>query len=815
MAIPLKINNAGGTEIKQFTTAEENYIAYQIGLHLAADSANGDGTITSNTSHTSIGSYTNTFFNEAVGTHPSTSITSGSTTTTVYQNQTSAIETDSDIETPLMWVNSGGETGFKQMPTADLNAAVDRYISTIFTNDYPGTFKLASSSPGPDYSVHLSSVFTDTRTDGTAIAYNIYRRDSYTAPTAVRPLYVRDNGGFDGIQAMADRQIKYSFGQRAKTRIGASKIGTYQLRTSAQGAPTDPGTWVAAGAATDTKQTTADVVYVRDSTTNFATQYTKNYTSTYSTSYVEAYIADYEKTFTSQYERLYTQGYNVSYLDGLPLTVLGMDPKVYTGPGPSYYVAVEDYVTDYEKAFIPGGLTTSVYSGSSLYYVNTEYTSTQVYTNSSFADPAGTYLNTQIYINALYNDFGQQVIQYGRARQYTNTQMPTFSPFVDGPTGITIAPGGPNSSGYVNTFDGPGYIPDDTLYEKSFTAIYQVDYLNIYIGKYDRTAFYVSGAGTFTGGALTYDNFYSGGDVYVKDYTGQYQPPVYNRGYQLDVITRVLNYTNRYTGTGPGLAYTGSSVYQSLQPTNRSYINFARYTTVLDRFYQGSVGTGLNRNYQTLVSYVSPGPLQPQNYIGAPANYTGAGASQFFQTQYALTFVTANFYSAVYTVGTGNYTGADPAQAVGYTGIVNYVANYQATSTRQYQQLYQQVYTAPGGYLSDYAGDTPGVFYNISYLSVFDPPEYNTVFTRQYTGGFAVTNYVGSYQIDYQGLYESIYTNVFLNSYISNYDNTFDNFFDAQYQQDYLGNFEGNFAGETIQAGNQTEETYTLYVRIG
>ncbi len=813
MAIPLKINNAGGTEIKQFTTAEENYIAYQIGLHLAADSANGDGTITSNTSHTSIGSYTNTFFNEAVGTHPSTSITSGSTTTTVYQNQTSAIETDSDIETPLMWVDSGGETGFKQMPTADLNAAVDRYISTIFTNDYPGTFKLASSSPGPDYSVHLSSVFTDTRTDGTAIAYNIYRRDSYTAPAAVQPLYVRDNGGFDGIQAMADRQIKYSFGQRAKTRIGASKIGTYQLRTSAQGAPTDPGTWVAAGAATDTKQTTADVVYVRDSTTNFATQYTKNYTNTYSTSYVEAYIADYEKTFTSQYERLYTQGYNVSYLDGLPLTVLGMDPKVYTGPGPSYYIAVEDYVTDYEKAFIPGGLTTPVYSGSSLYYVNTEYTSTQVYTSSSFADPAGTYLNTQIYINALYNDFGQQVIQYARFRKYTNTQMPTFSPFVDGPTGITIAPGGPNSSGYVNTFDGPGYIPDDTLYQKSFTAIYQQDYLNIYIGKYDRTAFYVSGAGTFTGGALTYDNFYSGGDVYVKDYTGQYQPPTYTTNYVRDVVTRVVYYTIQYAGTIQ-TAYTRGANFVGTGTQNNYYNSFARYIVVGSRFYQGSTGTS-SRNffYQTNVNYTRSTPTT--NFYVSTLSYTGSGPTVNYLQQYSVQFITPNFYTNVYVEGTGNYTSASPDQAVNYTGIVNYVANYQATSTRQYQQLYQQVYTAPGGYLSDYAGDTPGVFYNISYLSVFDPPEYNTVFTRQYTGGFAVTNYVGSYQIDYQGLYESIYTNVFLNSYISNYDNTFDNFFDAQYQQDYLGNFEGNFAGETIQAGNQTEETYTLYVRIG
>lgn len=810
MAIPLKINNAGGTEIKQFTTAEENYIAYQIGLHLASDSANGDGTITSNSSHTSIGSYTNTFFNEAVGTHPSTSITSGSTTTTVYQNQTSAIETDSDIETPIMWVDSGGETGFKQMPAADLNAAVDRYISTIFTNDYPGTFKLASSSPGPDYSVHLSSVFTDTRTDGTAIAYNIYRRDSYTAPTAVRPLYVRDNGGFDGIQAMADRQIKYSFGQRAKTRIGASKIGTYQLRTSAQGAPIDPGTWVSAGAATDTKQTTADVVYVRDSTTNFATQYTKNYQNDYATSYVEAYIADYEKTFTSQYERLYTQGYNVSYLDGLPLTVLGMDPKVYTGAGQNY-IAVEGYVTNYNKAFVPGGVLNAFYVGGTNYYVNTEYTSTQVYTSSSFADPAGTYLNTQIYINALYNDFGQQVIQYGSPQEYQNTLMPSFASFVDPASGQTLT----TSSGYINTFDGAGYIPDNTLYEKSFTAIYQTDYLNIYIGKYDRTAFYVSGAGTFTGGALTYDIFYSGGGVYVKDYTGQYQPPVYNRGYQLDVITRVAYYTGQYSGAVE-INYTGNSNYAALVTGAGYYITFARYTIESPRFYAGSTGTRtITQRYQRSIYYTGIGPPVTLNYAGPAAVYAGAGPSLFYLTQYQLDFIgQINYYSADYVVGTGNYTGVDPAQAVGYTGIINYVANYQATSTRQYQQLYQQVYSL-AGYQTDYAGDTPGVFYVASYLSIFDPPEYSSDFTRSYTGGFAVTNYVGSYEISYQGLYENIYTNVFLNSYIVNYDNTFANFFDAQYQQDYLGNFEGNFAGETIQASNQTEETYTLYVRIG
>jgi hypothetical protein len=812
MAIPLKINNAGGTEIKQFTTAEENYIAYQIGLHLAADSANGDGTITSNSSHTSIGSYTNTFFNEAVGTHPSTSITTGSTTTPVYQNQTSAIETDSDIETPIMWVDSGGETGFKQMPTGDLNAAVDRYISTIFTNDYPGTFKLASSSPGVDYSVHISSAFTDTRTDGTSIAYNIYRRDSYTAPTAIRPLYVRDNGGFDGIQAMNDRQIKYSFGQRAKTRIGASKIGTYQLRSSAQGAPTDPGTWVTAGAATDTKQTTSDVVYVRDSTTNFATQYTKNYTNSYDTSYVEAYIADYEKTFTSQYERIYTQAYNVSYIDGLPLTVLGMDPKVYTGVGPNYYVAVEGYVADYEKAFIPGGLTTPVYAGSSIYYVNTEYTSTQVYTNSSFADPAGTYLNTQIYINALYDDFGQQVVQYGRARMYTNTQMPTFSPFVDGPTGITISPGDPNSSGYINTFDGPGYIPDDTIYDRSFTALYQSVFVAYYVGNYEKSLIYNNAGTLYSAGPVIYDSTgFQQTVIYTKQYTGQYQPPVYIGQYDRNVITRQVYYTGGYAGAVQ-IAYTRGVSYQGVIVRNDTYTAFARYSTLAPRFYQGSVGTGNLRSYQISLTYTRSSNIA-QFYL-TNVVYSGNGPELLYTQRYTKEFLTTNFYEEGYVTGTGNYTSASPAQIGNYTTILYYLGSYSATALETFQNFYAPIYSGQS-YLGDYAGDTPGVSYDISYLSVFDPPEYNTVFTRQYTGGFAVTNYAGSYTIDYQGLYENIYTNVFLNSYISNYDAVFDNFFYAQYQQDYLGNFEGNFAGETIQASNQTEETYTLYVRIG
>ena len=78
MATPLKLRDGDGN-IQELTIAEENYLTYLIGLHLAADSANGIGGITTNSGDTSIGIYTDTFFNEPVGTHPSTSISSGST----------------------------------------------------------------------------------------------------------------------------------------------------------------------------------------------------------------------------------------------------------------------------------------------------------------------------------------------------------------------------------------------------------------------------------------------------------------------------------------------------------------------------------------------------------------------------------------------------------------------------------------------------------------------------------------------------------------------------------------------------------------
>lgn len=836
MATPLKINNVGGTEIKEFTTAEENYIAYQIGLHLATSSSIGAYNITTNASHDSVGDFTNTFFNEPVGTHPSTSITSGSTTTTIYQNLNVAIETDSDVLSPIMWVDSGGQTGFKQMPDADLNSAVDRYISTIFTNDYPGVFKLASSSPGPDYSVHLSSVFTDTRTDGTSVAYNIYRRDSFSAPTTVRPLYVRDDGGFDGIQAMTDRQIKFSFGQRAKTRVGASKIGTYQLRTSAQGAPTDPGTWVSAGSATDTKQTTADVEYTRDSTTAFA----RNYTNTYTKNYTAVYTKPYTGVFTSPYARNYTGVFTSNYQRAYTGVFQSNYTKEYTGVFTSNYTAAytgvfaTNYATNYTGVF--NANYTKRYTGN---YNRAFLTNYQKYYTSVFLNTFNTNYTKNYDIFYTRNYAPNYTSDLAYQKMYTNVYAGTYTTIevnrgmYTGPTDqysrlLPGGPAGPNTS-------------------------YLVGYQRIYTGT--RTYQRVTGVYTSTyflgpGGFLTYSGGLGGGDVYpfgaISFFIGPSFPNIAQ--YLLSYSRPPLSYQadDYYTGTGLGqftngmIGYSGAALYINA-PTfyeSGSYLG--------DRpplFYSGSARSNLLAQYQgpqgTPYNIINPDGsvyLGPAQYYGSPivSNYTEpVYFERFYSHRYAADVPIAyeqTFYTKQYEV---LFTGQDFRPLTFYTGT-SYARAYLLRYDRAYAGTYTNQYTS--GFLTNYQRaytfqyiSVTDVAYQTSYTHV-DTINYqraythvdNIAYARAYTHVDTI-NYVGTYThidtIDYAKAYTHVDTINYSTAYthVDNvpYTSIFTNTFNAQYQTDYIGNFIGNFAGETIQSGSQTEETYTLYVRIG
>ena len=304
MSVPIKLSDTNGN-LKEMTTTEEAYLSYQAGLHLAAQAQTAVAALTtSNSSSTNIGTYSNTFFNQAIGTHPGSGISTGTTNTVLYQKSGTPATNGGDFHRPITWDDDN--TATDEFTDANMNTLLARLSAVVFANNYPGTYKLASSTPGSDYDEHLADVFTDTQaSNGSTITHSIWQRQTMTAPTAVRPVKIKnDDSSFDGLQEMDDAEIKHTFGTwlRKYTMAAANNIGAYQLRSSASGVPSATGTWQAQGTATDTKKTTSDVNY----SAAYSGTYAGTYSSDYSGTYAGTYSADYSGTYAGTYSADYT-----------------------------------------------------------------------------------------------------------------------------------------------------------------------------------------------------------------------------------------------------------------------------------------------------------------------------------------------------------------------------------------------------------------------------------------------------------------------------------------------------------------------------
>ena len=62
---------------------------------------------------------------------------------------------------------------------------------------------------------------------------------------------------------------------------GTKGVGTYILNSSATGAPSETGTWVAKGTATDTRHTTTDTDYTQDFVGTFEQDFVGTFTGTF------------------------------------------------------------------------------------------------------------------------------------------------------------------------------------------------------------------------------------------------------------------------------------------------------------------------------------------------------------------------------------------------------------------------------------------------------------------------------------------------------------------------------------------------------
>ena len=312
-----KLFNASG-DLDVMTTAEEYYAAYQAGTWLATNLTSSiPGAITVGTAvspERSVGTFTNTFFNENVGTHPASSITSGTTDTTLKQTNPSYDPTAlTNFRRPVTWDVVTG--GLKELTDAEMNTVCDRLLAYIMVNEWHGAnMRIATSTPA-DYTSLEGNFASDTQSgDGTVTNYTIYKKTgAVTAPTAARPIYLKratyPSGTYQGVAEMTDTEIQETFGSWIATRMVAAddQVGRYLLTTSTPAGLGYSGTWQSRGTMTDTKDTTSEVDYSAD----YIGTYTRVSTGDFTGNFIGNYVGETDYTFT--YQRTTTTNFSATY----------------------------------------------------------------------------------------------------------------------------------------------------------------------------------------------------------------------------------------------------------------------------------------------------------------------------------------------------------------------------------------------------------------------------------------------------------------------------------------------------------------------
>ena len=280
---PLKYKS--GSDVQEITTAEHNYLAYLAGLELETASGTYSESVLGSLGKTnqggtdlSIGTFTNTRRDGDVGEYSSSALNITTTNTIVYQQDATYSE-PSNFRHPLYQHEVSNLTRIQEFNDADQLELGETLAGIIYANNYPGTFKIATSTPSGGYTVAVSNFLQDTRADGTT-NYNLYQRTSMTAPTEIDLMAVArgtsspfnaKTGTYKGLIVMSDAHRKETAKaclDRYLSTITSSvkPIGSYLIRTSA---PSETGTWVEKGTILDKRNEVAEETVGSSNTTTY------------------------------------------------------------------------------------------------------------------------------------------------------------------------------------------------------------------------------------------------------------------------------------------------------------------------------------------------------------------------------------------------------------------------------------------------------------------------------------------------------------------------------------------------------------------
>lgn len=702
--IPLKILNSSG-DLKQLTSLEEELFVNEGGLALVGeyDSVGarygGSLTVTNTANDSDIGSYTDTFFTSPVGTHPGTSISSGSTTTTLRQMTDSVYELPfTGIVENLIVADSNGD--LHDMDSASYNELSKRVNEIVQTQEGVGTFRLSATAPSSEYEKWIDTVFTDTLVNGGNTDYHIWRKFTINVdPEAYYPIKRTGDNTFQEMTASEVGEVGNGMIQQGFFLNG---VGAYELRSDSDGAPTASGTWEARGTALDTKNTIQDVQYatVQYTSPQFSRQYTGQYAGTFINNRNSVVPQNFVGVRQINYagQRFYSSTF-VGVRSG-PVDFAGTRPNAQNFVGQRTFTGSRAFAgaRNYAGNFTSNFLGSRNYAG-------------------TFESAPANFLGERTFLGSRQANFlGIRFFSGSRnfsgLRQFVGTDIYLGVRFYSGSRVFT--PQFSGSRSYTGNFTGG----NATYTVTSSTGV------RVFVGFYPFGEFDFVGTRQFIDGVTP-------GQQGIP--VGQ---PTANTGY-----TGTRNFSGQRTYTTSsnthfsGASYTGVRSFQHVNPGGLPDSNFIAFTGPAQ--YTG--GT----------QYFSPIPWL-QQFTSSPIDFLGPVAQNFVGTRNFLG--TRNFagnrdYSAQFGVayaGVRSYSDQYTGTGLNFTGDVTFAGVRNFASTFVGVRSFTDNFVGTRSYTGNFIGPTTQTF--LGSRTVL----YTGYYTGQYTGQYTST-YTSQYSNQYTG----------------------------------------------------------------
>ena len=865
MTVPLKLkDSAAPTELQVFSSTEENYLAYLAGQHMAGYANGTPGTLSTTNTGNLVGTLTDTSFDSAVGTGGGGSLlTIGTTTTSLYQAAGSisdaTIRSSSDFRLPVMQRDSdNGQRVIREMNDSDMDSLITRIRSRVFTSDYPSTYRLGSSTPTGSWTTSISNLATDTRTDGTSVGYNIYRKTNDTSPTKVLPFSIKrasgSTGAYGGLQLMTDQQVRQTFADYLRNKIASevssNGIGSYKIYPSGT-TPTGqglPGTWAAKGTATDTRQVVSDVNYTRARSSTYSKLRTSTYSAAYARTRSSTFLNHTDATRTSSYTTTRTTDRTDHYAAS---GFLGN----YTG----------DFTGNTERVYSRNRSSALNYQGNYTQNFTAAYSRLSVFTGN-YADAEGNnFIRQSNVVNNYTGNYGNTFTgNYGRINVYSGNYTGEYT------RNSTRDSQSIDDANYARNFEGNYARNFDRNRESNYTRNSTADYFRISTRDSNRDSNRtITGdfTGDFTGNyTRNYARDFTRTSIQTTNYTAVYQRGRHKLGnvtyYTGDFIgqryyTRQRqNYAYGWTGYYYSRSNSTTDDYWRVIYGGPSHVNGDQYgISVFAKIYASSadgsgaslqigatdaVTNGLDdpssvfpfEDYLTITSY------NYSNTIPSYEDFVGGTWANFITKMKLITgmiigvyeYERGSFQGRYHSNLYNDYPDADfpywDYYSVRRRSAAYFTGNFAASYIGEYQNTFARAFTrnstvnSTTEYAGDYAGDFAGD-YTGDFVGDFTG-DYTRFFSGQYSRNYVSTrssNYSGgdSYSRTFTGNFIGNFTRTFTANYIGNYSRNYAGNYTGNYLRNFQGNFArtftGNYAGQTIGSGNQNIETYTLYVR--